>query len=373
LAGTQRTTITGEYQGKFTLPDSTDGRHTVYLTDETGNVAGASFTTQTKLALNTTSQGAGGEITLIGTGFAGLKPVTISLEGKEIKPVEEPVITSVFGRFQATIGLPIDIDFVKGVKVPISAVAGTSAAGTEFDLINPAPSLTFMPELDAATKAYVGMELTVNGHWFSAGETVSIYVDSPRISLGRVMVDQERFFTVGIVLPAVTSGQHQIIASGVSETVEREFEMEQEAPSAPLPIASRTGRVTSPGIHVAWAPVSDPSGITYDIQIAFAPDFRNLLVEKSGLTIPEFVSSPGEMDNLFKDGDSLFWRVRAVDGAGNASDWMPPSSFFMESTGTILPEWAYYLAVVAGLIAIGGVLVYLKKRRASFHGSGSLN
>jgi PGF-pre-PGF domain-containing protein len=66
-----------------------------------------------------------------------------------------------------------------------------------------------------------------------------------------------------------------------------------------------------------WSDISDPSGVTYELVIDNDADFDSPILEKRGIEKSSYTLSADEA--LPKD--TYFWRVRAVDGAGNAGEF----------------------------------------------------
>jgi len=94
-------------------------------------------------------------------------------------------------------------------------------------------------------------------------------------------------------------------------------------PPVPAPLSPGSGNESNPPdqycpLTLQWYPVSDPSGVTYRLQ----------LDKNTGggwATIGTWETSATEYavpnNALFCDYTAYRWRVRAVDGAGNSSDW----------------------------------------------------
>jgi len=82
------------------------------------------------------------------------------------------------------------------------------------------------------------------------------------------------------------------------------------APGAPTliaPIDNDVTNDTTPSFD--WSDVSDPSGVTYEIQVG--------IISRSGLTSSEYT-----LDTSLDYG-TYTWKVRAKDGAGNVGNWSP--------------------------------------------------
>jgi len=81
-----------------------------------------------------------------------------------------------------------------------------------------------------------------------------------------------------------------------------------------------------------WASVSDPSGVTYQIQIDDNVDFSSPVYYVINL-VDNTHALPDE--NALALFVQYFWRVRAKDGAGNVGDWSEEWTFTMVPIGTI--------------------------------------
>jgi hypothetical protein len=102
-----------------------------------------------------------------------------------------------------------------------------------------------------------------------------------------------------------------------------------------------------------WNTVSDPSGVTYDFEIASSASFASgtILVQKTGLTETEYTLLKEEALKSTKKDAPDFWRVRAVDNASNSGNWSNVWSF---TVGSVLPAWALWT-----LIGLGALIIVL--------------
>jgi hypothetical protein len=98
-----------------------------------------------------------------------------------------------------------------------------------------------------------------------------------------------------------------------------------DAPTLLAPDNGSTERVSTPTFD--WSDVSDPSGITYELEVASDSEFTSLLIEKTGLTASNYNATA--VDAL-SDG-TYYWRVRARDEANNVGDFSPTWSFTVDT------------------------------------------
>lgn len=98
-------------------------------------------------------------------------------------------------------------------------------------------------------------------------------------------------------------------------------------PSAPI-LLSPTNRdtVSDNTPTFAWIEVSDASGVTYTIQVSNNKDFADTVINRLGRTTSTFTHQSSLPDGKY------FWRVQAVDGAGNKGPFSEVFAFTVVST-----------------------------------------
>jgi hypothetical protein len=109
-----------------------------------------------------------------------------------------------------------------------------------------------------------------------------------------------------------------------------------------------------------WSDVTDPSGITYDLSIARDARFVSTALLKNGITASTYTLIPAEA----LVADKYYWRVRAVDGAGNVGSWSENWSFTVSPTPSP-PESVEVLLITVTLLIlvaiIAAIALYLRK------------
>jgi hypothetical protein len=206
----------------------------------------------------------------------------------------------------------------------------------------------------------VGDELRVTGTGFNAGKDFSVAYGSNSVANGSV--NESGTFQSIFKAPAGSSGSILITATdtkGSSATAT--FTMETTPPEVPQVSSPRDGTTVgfmgNTKVAFKWGDVSDPSGVTYDIAISDQSSFTKTLTTHTKLTEPKYTLSEAES---LPNGE-YYWRVRAVDGAGNASDWSPTALVkvgFM-TTSTII----YIIVGIVALIIIIAVLNRVLKKK----------
>jgi hypothetical protein len=79
-------------------------------------------------------------------------------------------------------------------------------------------------------------------------------------------------------------------------------------------------------------------------------NFRPAVLKKTDLKVAEY-SITGDDDVDIENGKTYYWRVQAIDDAGNESDWSA-TGVFTAAFSNVFPAWALYT-----LISIGAVIV----------------
>ena len=120
--------------------------------------------------------------------------------------------------------------------------------------------------------------------------------------------------------------------------------------SRPELISPTPGSTVSPTPTFEWTSVSDPSGVTYTIQVDNDPDFFSPEVDVAGLTDNTYTSS------ALADG-TYYWHVQAVDGVGNVGDWSGEWNF------TVVPMGAVGVLLMPLLLLLPFALLLRRQNR----------
>ena len=97
----------------------------------------------------------------------------------------------------------------------------------------------------------------------------------------------------------------------------------------------------SEAVTFTWSEESDPSGITYELEIHDNLNFFPLKpgMKKTGLTQNNCI--------LTIEPGTYYWRVRAIDGAGNMSEWVTSPYAFKVGLFSI---WGLVVGIVVFLM-----------------------
>lgn len=103
---------------------------------------------------------------------------------------------------------------------------------------------------------------------------------------------------------------------GDPEVGVKSFFQDPIPPPTPELVSPENGGATNDATPTfEWSSVTDPSGVTYTLQVDNDPDFSSPEVDNAGLTPVTYTPATALAD------DNYSWRVRAHDGAGNVGDW----------------------------------------------------
>ena len=94
------------------------------------------------------------------------------------------------------------------------------------------------------------------------------------------------------------------------------------------------------------------------------PNFTATALDKQGLTESEYLLSEEEELPEASQEAPLYWRVKAVNGAGNESEWSPPQTFYTKTSFSI-PGWVIY-TLIAIFVIIVGYVAFRWGRRTAF-------
>jgi hypothetical protein len=114
-------------------------------------------------------------------------------------------------------------------------------------------------------------------------------------------------------------------------------------------------------VTFSWNASSDPSGVTYELQVSADAGFNSLILEINDLTATEYTMGEVEKLDSVSTKTPYYWRVRAIDGAFNASNWSTDTFII----GLIWPVWlTYTLGGIGALIALIISGLWLRRRMA---------
>ena len=171
------------------------------------------------------------------------------------------------------------------------------------------------------TGGAVGENTVLSGSGFGANQPLTITYDAQRIN-SSAGSDGQGSFSISFKPPVSRSGSHLVtVSDGTGAICSTSFSIESSAPQAPSLISPeagmRIGLFDNKPIEFKWSAVDDPSGVVYSLEISQKADFSSPVMRKDNLDKPAYVMPAGDKP---QPGEH-YWRVRASDLAGNASEW----------------------------------------------------
>ena len=317
---TEHATESGAFSYTMTIPESTAGAHKIIAEDNLGNSAEASFSVLPSIILNAYSGATDSNLSVSGSGYAGDGEVSVSFGGQETAQST----TDKYGSFQATFRVPA---FESGSYVVKAEDGSDNWAKAAFTLAAGA-SLS-------QSSGSVGTPLIVSGVGFNAAVLITITYDNEEVAT--TVSDEDGSFSTTFNIPPSMGGNHTVTVTDGTNTDESVFTMESDAPPVPDLIHPDNGSKAEAMPHLEWEEITDPSGVTYSLQVATSEGFTpaSIVIEKTDLTESEYtIGEEEELSPSTKEAPH-YWRVSATDAARNSSEWSEPYSFYVSSSFTI--------------------------------------
>ena len=347
------TDATGSFTTSFVVPESISGLHFIGHSASVAGGSEAGFQVTPIISLEQPSGPPGADIAVSGAGFAANEiAINITYDGAA---VATELVADGLGSFTASIAIPSSPAGSHVIQASGSALASVANPQENFNVTQ---SLVL-----GSSSGSVGESVEVTGLGFAATAPVTLdYGDGLSQVTGET--DASGSFRLDFSIPTSTHGDHIIkLVDDEGHQAQATFTVESTPPAAPALLSPESG--SSGGLlggfrpTSKWGPAEDPSGVTYDLQIATDPEFTQVILEKRGLETNFYALTKQEA----LPRGNYYWRVRALDGASNESPW---SEAFEVQSG-ILPSWLIPLVAVLAVIIVGGsglgIFYYRRQQR----------
>ncbi len=340
----------GTWQSSFSIPSSSQGSHDIRaygaVTNE-GDLQAATFSVSPGIKLEPVSGYLGGAIYvgdgiyLSGVGF-GANEISIKVTFDGSLALSD-IAADAKGSWSGRLEVPPSS---KGEHIIDASGELTRAS----DIVDAIVIVSPKVELNPASGA-VGNDITVHGTGFAANQVVTISYDGTKIS-SNTSTDAKGIFTTSFKVPESKAGDHTVTVTDPTAAVfSLNFSVESTPPVTPNLISpeagSEFGYFHKSAVTFRWSAVEDPSGVYYVLEVSPSPDFAGTVIRKEGLASTEYTLSSGEALGR----GSYYWRVRAVDGASNQSDWT--NSHLFKIGGF---DWWLIIVIIAGISVVGGII-----------------
>ena len=310
----------GSWQGSFYVPTSAKGSHRINSYGEvTGEalVAGVSFAVAPALKLELAS-GQLGDAIKVGDDFWASGIGFEENEGSIQVTFDGSLIASgITADAKGTWAVQSKVPLTARGKHVVDAMGNTTRASDVADA-----TLIVSPQMEInPTSGGIGADVVAKGTGFSANQLLTVSYDGAQVLAGQ-STDARGSFSVTFKVPKGKPGEHTITVTDATASVATaKFKTETSPPPVPRLIApeagSKFGLVGPTVVTFSWTAVEDPSGVSYILEISGSPEFTGAMLRKDSVTQTQYTLMKEE---ALPDG-SYYWRVKAVDGAGNESGW----------------------------------------------------
>ena len=354
-AGDTLTDSSGGFQGTIAIPTSTAGIHAISVTgSSSGTQAEAPFTVKPVITINPVEGTIGSQVTVTGKGFQANSNILIKFNTIGVATAT----SDANGSFSSIFNVPIPT---------VGTYEVEADDGTYTDKVNFSVGSggEISPETSATSPGHVGTEVTISGDGFTAGGTVTITYDGTQVAT--TPVNTNGSFSGTFYAPASSGGEHTIIATDGTNSIQRTFIMESAPPATPVPLKPEMDIQAESETYFDWEDITDPSGVTYTLQIATANDFSqaSIVLEKTGITQSEYtIPREDRLQSVSKDAP-YYWHVKAVDGASNESQWSGTGRFYIGfSVG--LPQHVIYIIIGVSALVFSIFTFWLGRKTAYY-------
>ncbi|MCD6453577.1 MAG: hypothetical protein J7K77_04760 [Dehalococcoidales bacterium] len=352
----------------ISIPESVAGEHTIVVKDRSNKEASAIFFVIPQVTTDVTSGVVGDSIAITGTGFGSSLEVAITFNNVAVASDE----TDSNGGFSTIFTVPDVSDGSYNIKAKDE---DNNHATVEFT-VETSITASISPATSQASPGHVGSHIMVTGTGFGDWESVTIKYDN--IAIATAIVDANGAINTTFDIPASQAGNHVISiadADGTNIVTAGSFVMESAAPAVPELLSPEDDGQAEALASFDWGSVSDPSGVTYTLQVANKDSFSSssILLEKTGLADSEYTITR-EADALepTEENKPYYWRVKAIDGTSSESDWSTAGSFYIATVapGHGLPGKSSKLIHLwwgLGATAAGFIGYYVGKKRSYYY------
>ena len=355
-SGDDETDDDGEFELTIIIPKTPASDYTIRIQigkDE----AKAQFTVEPESAISATSGIIGDRVTISGTGFGASAGVTVTFGGKEIATGQ----THNDGNLSISFNVP-------GVEAGTYVVEAKDEDGNsgkfEFTLSN---DISISPVTNQTSPGYVGMEVTIYGTDLKPNSTITI-IHTDTATVFSTISENDGSFSYAFEIPEMKSGENIISVTDGVNHLQVTFFMESVAPTTPQPILPAIDSKPERPVTFDWKDVTDPSSVTFVLQVARDKGFADMVIEKRGLAESQYTMSQTEDEMLesTKKAANYWWRVKAVDGAGNDSRWTSVRSFNIGFVSA-MAGWLKYLLIGLGALVLLGIAFFVGKQIGRAH------
>lgn len=341
----------GSWQSSFYAPSSAKGVHSIDVygsatdPEDVGNV---SYTISPAMRLEMVSGylgdtiHAGDSIWVSGIGFEENETgVKVTFDGTVIA---SGIVADAKGSWAVQINVPLGT----GGQHLVDSSGETTTTGDVPDAV-----LILSPLIDVEPdEGSIGEKVVISGTAFGKSQELTISYDGNQVAEGTI-TDAKGSFTADFIIPQSSAGDHAItVTDALAAVASTSFSLESTPPPTPDLLSpkagNRTGFIGKSIIEFDWDDVEDPSGVTYLLQIGANPEFTVASLREEGLTESHYTLTEDEA----LDRGEYYWRVKAIDNAGNEGEWTMGQVFYVG-----VMEWWHLAAIIIGVLLLLLIIV----------------
>jgi hypothetical protein len=376
----------GSWSTQFDVPIAPKNEYIISATGDStgpGEVTDLIFTVSPFCKSTPASGPVGTKITITGVGFrAGEDGITFTWDGPII---DTNVVAQPNGSFSFVITVPPS---VKGRHI-------LGVYGSSFTPIGIVPDLEFevTPSILLTPSSVINSrDLRIDGNGFNATEIIAINYDKSATG-ATTTTDAKGNFSLTVKTPSRPGKVHTVEAAGNKGAVAQASYTSGSLPPPAVQLLSPgpgaaiygynsvvdaiSGILKSPGslfgigpapqqsgadtsiAVMRWSVDAGQAGLKYSLQISKTPDFISVAVQKDDITGASF--------NLFRsilpDAGTYYWRVRAVNDAGDIGPWSNSWKFDSSGASPLVLAIAFTIIVLLIAMIVFGIIALVSRSR----------
>jgi hypothetical protein len=389
-SGDSYTNTTGGFTSVVTIPQTTAGSHTIYVTVGTVTVSTV-FAVTASASLNSLSVAsgpAGTDVTVSGSNFLPSYPVILKFDTTTLTPKSGDTNTNTSGGFASVITIPESTAGVHNISVTVGTMTLTAqftvTAPTTTTTTTTTPTTTTTTQTTTtkppakavlsinASGNNVGAVIGVGGAGFAPNSKISVRFDNTEVATTTASAD-------GVVLvtfnaPPAKHGDHTITVTDGNATGTATFTVESVPPATPQPLKPEMNAKVKSPVTFSWQPSTDPAPasnpVTYELQISLSETFASgtVIIDDTGLATTNYNLTAAEEALLAGRTAPYYWRIKAIDAASNESPWTGTGAFYAPGGGaSSFPSWALFTVIGVGAVIVFLIGYWLGRRSAFYY------
>ena len=294
----------------------------------------------------------GDNVQLVGNGFVPDQNIIISIDGSSILSYLSgwdgrwPVMSETDGSFGAYLPGKVVCN-VPNLPGGVHIVTAQDDAGD-----TATANITVLPKLTISKlQGAMGVQVTTSGSGLQANVTLSISFNSVVVTTTKT--DALGAFTQKFTVPAVPNGSYDVKITDGTTTQDFSFAVQSNLPATSRLISPDNEATLKMPVDMAW---SEVAGVTYELEVSTDSGFATLALNQKEIGAASYrITGKTPLAN----GQLCYWRVQAMDQAGNAGAWSATGTFRVTASrpGWLIPS------IIGMALALLAAFYYIWSRR----------